>query len=125
MYTNTSSIKESEHPQRDACAITGFDAGNGQIAVGDAGDLIEFLAFAANLEQVFPIHQEITLKWHLNCTDSGKLVDEESLPECADVDLGRKGIHKIGVAKVNLLWINQLFIALEFYGKKLQNLGLI
>ena len=125
LYTNTSLIKNSEHPQRDACAITGFDAGNSQIAVGDAGDLIEFFAFATDLEQVFPIHQEITLMGYLNCTDSGKLVDEESLPECADVNLGRKGVHQIGVAKVDLLWIYQLFITLEFYGKKLQNLGLI
>lgn len=118
-------IEKAEHPQRDASAITGFDAVNSQVAVGGAGNLIEFLAFATYLEQVFPIHQEITLKWRLNGTDSGKLVDEESLSECADVNLGRKGVHQIGVAKVDLLWIYQLFIILEFYGEKLQNLGLI
>lgn len=86
-------IKKTEHPQRDASAITGFDAGNGQVAIGDAGNLIEILAFATDLEQVFPIHQEITLKGHLNCTDSGQLVDKESLSERANVDLRRKGIH--------------------------------
>ena len=54
----------------DQRAITCFDAGNGQIAVGDTGNLIEFLAFAPDLEQVFSIHQKITPKEHLNGTDS-------------------------------------------------------
>ena len=38
---NCSLIKKAEHPQRDACAIAGFDAVNGQVAVGDAGKLID------------------------------------------------------------------------------------
>jgi hypothetical protein len=72
----------------DQRAITCFDAGNGQIAVGDTGNLIEFLAFAPDLEQVFPIHQKITPKEHLNGTDSHRT----HLDGAHDVDVGRLGL---------------------------------
>ena len=52
---------------------------DGKVTVWDVGDLLEILAAASHLEQVFPIQQGITLLGHGELPDGRQLVGEKGL----------------------------------------------
>ena len=47
------SVEQAEHPQGDAVAAAGFEAGHGEVGVGEVRDLVEGFAAAAPPEHLF------------------------------------------------------------------------
>ena len=93
------SIKKPEEPERDFAANPVLDAVGGGECVLDRR-----LVLAADLEKVFPVHEEVAALRVRHAVNVGDLVHEKRLAQASDVRLaaGKHG-REVGVVEEHLV----------------------
>ena len=80
--------------------------------VGLVGNLLEGLAAASNLKEVFVVDIEITFLGVLDLVAYNELAIEEGFALVAFLDTGTEGVHEVGVAQEDLVGLVEVFIVL-------------
>jgi hypothetical protein len=118
-------IQETEEPEGDATTMAYFGVINTKETVGLVGNLLEGLATASYLEEVFVVDIEIAFLGVLHLVAYNELVIEEGFALVAFLDTGAEGMHEVGVAQEDLVGLVEVLIILGLGGKETQNLGFV
>ena len=94
-------------------------------AVGLVGNLLEGLATASNLKEVFVVDVEITFLGVLYLVVYNELAVEEGFAFVAFLDTGTKGVHEVGIAQEDLVGLVEVLIILGLGGEEAQDLGFV
>ena len=119
------SVEQSEHPERDAVAVAGLDAVDGEVAVGAVGNLVEGLGRSAHLEEVAPVGKEIA---GLGTAKRGTLADligKEGLAERAVGGCDAEGVHEVGIAEEDLVGRDEVLVGLQLGGEQMEDVGTV
>ena len=98
--------------------MTYFNIVKGQETVGLVGNLVECLALAAHLKQVFVINKEIAPSGIFYIAGHHQLAKEKGFPFIAFFYIGTEHIHKIRIAKKDLVGFYEVLVALGIGGEQ-------
>ena len=103
-------VEETEEPEGNAAAMAYLGVVDTKEAVGLVGNLLEGLATASNLKEVFVVDVEITFLGVLYLVVYNELAVEEGFAFVAFLDTGTKGVHEVGIAQEDLVGLVEVLM---------------